>query len=176
MKPRLPTRKEALELLKSLGADTEIVNHCIAVSNLAVKIAKRCTKPVDVELVEIGGLLHDIGRVSTHGIRHAVEGARIAAEKGLPDSLIRIIERHIGAGLTESDARRLGLPVKSYMPETLEEKIVTHADNLISGTKKVPVAETIQRLVRMHEMDGAKRMLALHKELSNICGIDLDLI
>lgn len=173
-KRRLPTRDEALEMLKSAGADASVVKHCIAVSAIAMKIAKRCTKPVDIGLVEIGGLLHDIGRISTHGIRHAVEGARIASEKGLPDELVKIIERHIGAGLTEKDAERLGLPVKSYMPETLEEKIVAHADNLISGTKKVPIAETVQRLVRMHEMEGAKRMIALHKELSEICGIDLD--
>ncbi|MEM4263139.1 MAG: TIGR00295 family protein [Thermoplasmata archaeon] len=173
---RLPTKDEALEMLKSAGADASVVRHCIAVSTIAVKIAKRCTRPVDIELVEVGGLLHDIGRISTHGIRHAVEGARIASEKGLPEELVRIIERHIGAGLTEKDAERLGLPRKSYMPETLEEKIVAHADNLISGTKKVPVAETVQRLVRMHEMDGAKRMVALHKELSEACGVDLDLL
>lgn len=173
---RLPTREEALEILKGAGADESVIKHCLAVSDVAVKIAKRCKKPVDIRLVEIGGLLHDIGRSSTHGIRHAVEGARIAAEKGLPDRLVKIIERHIGAGLTKEDARRLGLPEKDYMPETLEEKIVAHADNLISGTKKVPVAETVQRLVRMHEMEGAKRMLALHKELGELCGIDLDLI
>lgn len=175
-KPKLPTRNEALEILRSTGADASVVRHCIAVSDIAVRIAKHCKRSVDIQLVEIGGLLHDIGRSSTHGIRHAVEGARIAYEKELPDELIKIIERHIGAGLTEDDARRFGLPIKSYMPETLEEKIVAHADNLISGSKKAPVAEAVQRLVRMHEMEGAKRILALHKELSEICGTDLDSI
>ncbi len=28
---------------------------------------------------------------------------------------------------------------KSYIPQTIEEKIVAHADNLISGTKEVDV-------------------------------------
>lgn len=176
MKAKLPTRDEALEMLRSAGADASLIKHCLAVSSVALRIAKRCTKPVDIQLVEIGGLLHDIGRISTHGIKHAVEGARIASEKGLSDELVKIIERHIGAGLTEDDAQRLKLPKKSYIPETIEEKIVAHADNLISGSKKVPVAETVQRLVRMHEIEGAKRMIDLHRELSALCGIDLDLV
>lgn len=165
-----------MKLLRASGADDSVIAHCQAVSALATKIAKRCRKPVDVRLVEIAGLLHDIGRSETHGIAHAVEGGKIAKGKGLPDEVVKIIERHIGAGLTKEDAARLDLPKRDYVPESLEEKIVAHADNLLSGTKKVPVAETIARLVRMHEEEGAKRMLSLHKELSELCGGDLDLI
>ncbi len=176
-KGELPTKAEALAMLKEAGVEPIVIAHCQAVSALAVNIAKRIKKPaVDLKLVEIAGLLHDIGRSNSHGINHAVEGGKIAKANGLPDGLARIIERHIGAGLTEEDAERLGLPKKSYVPETLEEKIVAHADNLMSGTKKVPVAETVGSLIRKHEEEGARRMLALHKELSDLCGIDLDLI
>jgi len=174
--PKLPTKAEALKLLKSSGADASVIAHCQTVSALAVKIGRRCTKPVDLKLIEIAGLLHDIGRSATHGIDHAVEGGKIAKRKKLPDEVVRIVERHIGAGLTKEDAERLGLPKKSYLPETLEEKIVAHADSLLSGTKKVPIAETIAGLIRKHEEEGAKRMLSLHKELSELCGIDLDMI
>lgn len=171
---KLPTKAEALKLLKDSGANDSVIAHCKAVSALAFNIAKRSKKPVNLELIEIAGLLHDIGRSNTHGIMHAIEGARIIKEKGLPDEIGKIIERHIGAGLTKEDAVKLGLPAKDYLPQTLEEKIVAHADNLMSGTKKTPVAEPISRLIRMGEMEGARRMLALHKELSEICGIDLD--
>jgi len=171
---KLPTREEALMLLKDLGTNDSVIAHCKAVSALALNIAKRSKKPVNLELVEVAGLLHDIGRSNTHGIMHAVEGAKIAKKKGLPDEIVSIIERHIGAGLTKEDAVKLGLPVKSYMPETIEEKIIAHADNLMSGTKKVPIAVSIAGLVRKRETEGARRMLALHKELSEICGIDLD--
>lgn len=173
---KYPDREAALKLLKETGADEAVMAHCKAVSELAVKIAGKCKEPVDMNLVEIGGLLHDIGRSVTHGITHAVEGAKIAKKIALPDEIINIIERHIGAGLTEEDAVRLGLPKKSYLPVTLEEKIIAHADNLLSGSKRIPVSQTISKLVRQREIDGAKRMLELHKELSELCGIDLDKI
>lgn len=173
---KLPTKAEALKLLKDSGVDASVIAHCQTVSALALKIGKRCMKPVDLKLIEVAGLLHDIGRSATHGIDHAIEGGKIAKRKKLPDEIVKIIERHIGAGLTKEDAERLNLPKKSYLPETLEEKIVAHADNLLSGTKKVPVAQTIAGLIRKHEEEGAKRMLSLHKELSELCGIDLDMI
>jgi len=172
----LPTKVEALKLLKDSGVDATVIAHCQTVSALAVKIGKRCPKHVDLKLIEIAGLLHDIGRSTTHGIDHAVEGGKIARKKKLPEEVVRIIERHIGAGLTKEDAVRLTLPKKDYVPETLEEKIVAHADNLLSGTQKVPVAQTISGLIRKHEEEGAKRILSLHKELSELCGIDLDMI
>jgi uncharacterized protein (TIGR00295 family) len=174
--PTLPTKAEALKLLKDCGVDASVIAHCQTVSALALKIGKRCQEPVNLKLIEVAGLLHDIGRSTTHGIDHAVEGGKIAKSKKLPDEIVRIIERHIGAGLTKEDAERLNLPKKSYLPETLEEKIVAHADNLLSGTKKVPIAQTIAGLIRKHEEEGAKRMLSLHKELGELCGVDLDMI
>jgi uncharacterized protein len=47
----------------------------MAVSALAVKFAEACKKrglKVDVELVEVGALLHDIGRSKTHDVNHSV--------------------------------------------------------------------------------------------------------
>jgi len=171
---KYPDREAALKLLRDAGVDDAVVAHCMAVSELALKMADKCKKHVDRDLVEAGGLLHDIGRSATHGMAHAVEGAKIAKKLGLPSEIVNIIERHIGAGLTEEDAVRLGLPKKSYIPVTLEEKMIAHADNMLSGAKRIPVSETIGKLVRKRETDGAKRMLELQKELSALCGMDVD--
>ena len=173
-KVKLPSRQEAMAMLKEAGADDKLIAHCRAVTALAVKIASKCKGEVDIELVKIGSLLHDIGRTSNHGITHGVEGAKMLRKLGLPAEVVRIAERHIGGGLTTGDAERLGLPKKSYVPKTLEEKIVAHADNLISGSKRAPVSEAISHMIRLQEVEAARRILSLHKELSELCGRDLD--
>lgn len=174
MTEKLPTRKECIHLLKKFGCDENVIDHCQVVEDLAIKMAELAD--ANIKLVSIAALLHDIGRGSTHGIRHAVEGAKIARKLGLPEKVVLIIERHIGAGITKEEARRLGLPLKDFMPITLEEKIVAHADNLIDENKKRSVHEVEQRFRKLSYKKMAKKILDLHKELSEICGIDLDLI
>ncbi len=161
-----------MQYLRESGCDGTVIDHCIAVSALAVKIAKRCR--ADVHLVEIGGLLHDLGRCKSHTLTHAVEGAKAARSLGLPSAVVKIIERHIGAGIQPDEAVRLGLPKHDYTPKSLEEKIVAHADNLMSGKKRTTVNEAAAYLVRTGQPDIARRIIALHKDLSRVCGIDVD--
>ena len=66
----------------------------------------------------------------------------------ISQEIINIVERHIGTGLTEDDARQLGLPIKDYTPQTLEEKIVSHADNLFNGADEVDVEFTAEKWKR----------------------------
>lgn len=169
---KVPGSEECLRILADSGCGDDVSAHCRAVASLAVRIAKRCG--ADEGLVEAGALLHDIGRCRTHGIAHAVEGARLASELKMPPQVVKIIERHIGGGLTKADAGRLGLPKKDYVPRTLEEKVVAHADNLFEGTRRVPVRDTVYQLVRKGLGDQAEKVLRLHKELSEACGCDLD--
>ena len=111
--------------------------------------------------------MHDIGRSKTHGIRHAVVGAEIARKYGYDEEILNIIERHIGAGITEDEAVKLGLPKKSYIPQTLEEKIVAHADNLTSGSEEVSIDFVIAKWKRTIEDsdDNIERLIKLHEEL-----------
>jgi tRNA (cytidine56-2'-O)-methyltransferase len=88
-----PNEQECIEILRSQGAPDRVIKHVCKVMVLAVAIAERCG--ADVELVRAGGLLHDVGRTRTHGIRHAVEGAAIARSLGLPERLVLVIQKHI---------------------------------------------------------------------------------
>jgi len=142
------------------------------VSDLAVRIAKRCE--ADVELVEAGSLLHDLGRCKSHGIDHAILGAEMARERKLPESVVRVIERHIGGGITRTEAKGLGLPERDYLPKTLEEKIVSHADKLIADTRRTTVKEAVGRFVRNGLPDSAVRILENHEELSALCRMNID--
>ena len=168
----IPTPERCIELLQENGCSDEVIKHCMAVRDVAVRIAKKAN--ADLKLVEAGALLHDIGRSKTHGITHAIEGVRIARRIGLPLSILYIIERHLGAGIPKEDAVKLGLPEKDYIPETLEEKIVAHADNLIQDGRKQRIEDEIKRAKEKGLEQVAQRLIDLHKELSDICGMDLN--
>jgi uncharacterized protein len=154
-------RKEALALLKKYGVSEDVIRHVKKVRDYAREIAEQ-NPSADLELVEAGALLHDIGRSRTHDIDHAVAGADILRAEDVDERIVRIVERHIGAGLTREDAVYLGLPPKDYLPETIEEKIVCHADNLIGNRSRITIHDAIRtagerwspgaldRLVRMH--------------------------
>ncbi len=170
--------KEALDLLLKSGCSPDVIEHCRAVAQYARKIAcniNACSKKkgmiadFDIDLVFIGGLLHDVGRSRTHGILHAVEGAKIAAESGLGENLVNIIERHIGAGIPVEEAKILRLPEKDYMPVTIEEKIVAHADNLIFGTKVATLEKLVDKLQK-RKLDEKiiQRIVRLNDEICSM--------
>jgi uncharacterized protein len=155
-----------IELLEKENTPENVIEHCKAVCRKAMKIASNFDD-ADRELIRKGALLHDIGRSRTHGITHAIEGVEIARKYGYSQDVLNIIERHIGAGITEEEAERLGLPKKSYLPQTLEEKIVAHADNLISGTRDVDLDFVIEKWKRNIEdsEDNIDRLIRLDDEL-----------
>ncbi|WP_440952078.1 TIGR00295 family protein [Methanococcoides sp. FTZ1] len=143
------TPSDALRLLEEAGCAANVIRHCQVVSGIAVEIAaayREAGNDVDLEIVEIGALLHDIGRSRTHGIRHALEGVSIAEELGLDSRIVMIIKNHIGAGITRQEALVLGIPEDDYLPVTLEEKIVCHADNLVMGEERVNISRCIRRM------------------------------
>jgi len=167
----LPSRKEALRLLVQSGCSRQVVRHCEAVAALAVQMAETCRKrglKVNVQLVERGALLHDIGRSKTHTVDHVIEGAEVARYLSLPRPIVAIIERHAGGGITRNEARRLGWPVKEYLPRTLEEKIVAYADKLMEGSRRVNIQRTVEKLSRElgSRHQAIERVRGLHEELS----------
>lgn len=155
-----------------------MVGHCVRVTEVALRLAEVFRErgiEVDLELVEAGTLLHDLGRSKTHGIRHGVEGGRLARGMGLPERLVRVIERHIGAGIPLEEAEGLGFPRGSYVPEAVEEKIVAYADKLIEGCREVDFGVTVGKMAE--ELGGDHpalgRLWALHDEIVGVlnrCG------
>ena len=173
MNRRLPSERAALKLLRQAGCSRRVVKHCKAVASLAVEIAEACKQKgfeVDVDLVRIGALLHDIGRAKTHGVEHGVVGAQIAKEWNLPKAIVFIIERHVGSGITEDEAEKLGWDIKSYIPESLEERVVAYADKFIEGSLRLPVEVGFERFHRDKNIpEGSiERLKEWHREFS-IC-------
>jgi uncharacterized protein len=164
----LPTREQALSLLKANNCSAKVIDHCEGVAAIALETAQKLQKKglkVDVQLVEAGALLHDLGRSKTHTVDHAVVGAQIAESAGIPDSVVRVIKRHVGGGITPDEAKRLGWPKDDYIPHTLEEKIVCHADKLIEQSKVANIQATIDQLRAEGKSEAAERVRKLHEEI-----------
>ena len=161
-------RKEALALLKKYGASEGVIQHVKKCATTPWRCGQNTS--ADRELVEAGALLHDIGRALSHGIDHAIIGARFCGKrrrrKHRPD-------RRKARGC-RPDRRRSRLPgpaAEGYLPETIEEKIVCHADNLIGNRSRISIHEAIRtakkwspgaldRLIRMHFEVSAPRKLS----------------
>ena len=165
--------KDAIALLIKCGCSRDVIEHSKTVAEYARDIAKSIINNakkkghsinIDMDVVFLGGLLHDIGRSKTHGIDHAVAGAAIALQNGFGEKVVNIIERHIGAGITMEEAAVLGLPKKDYLPVTVEEKIVAHADNLVFGSRIGTLDELVLSL-RKKRLDEKviQRIIKLNK-------------
>ena len=108
---------------------------------------------IDLQLVNDGAMLHDIGifrcdakaiycEGSEPYLKHGIIGAELLRDYGKEMGLdmepyARICERHTGSGLSREDIELQHLPLSpegSYLPITLEEKLVCLADKFYSKT------------------------------------------
>jgi uncharacterized protein len=174
-------RDSDIEILRKAGVSEEDIKHSVKVAEKALEIAQRTGADLDIELVGRGALFHDLGKAKTHAMEHGKIGAQIGKELGLPEAVIDIMEKHIRGGLTEEEAKELGLPVKDYALKTLEEKIVIYADRLVDiitdGIVKIKnesEAETqFEEILRTYPKYGKNektliRYLGYHREIQGL--------
>ncbi len=150
-------------LLTREGCSPKVIAHCRAVSAIAMEYVHEGS-PADPDLVLAGSMLHDIGRSRTHSIGHAQQGATICRELGLPEAVARIVECHTGAGLTADECTLLGLLPIDCMPVTLEEKILTNADNLAGGKHRISIEQDLMDAFALPRK-VRKRMYRLWQEM-----------
>ncbi|MDR3282369.1 MAG: HDIG domain-containing protein [Candidatus Methanoplasma sp.] len=175
MSRELPDEAECIRMLYDAGCKKRVVIHCCTVKAVAEEMVRNI-KAADGRLVLAGALLHDIGRSVDNSIMHATVGSDIVRGLGLPSELSEIVRKHTGAGLDADDVRDFGLPSGDYIPRTLEEKIVAHADNLVSDDRVVGHVHSVEKLRAKGAVRGAERVEKLHWELSSLYGMDLDVI
>jgi putative nucleotidyltransferase with HDIG domain len=162
-------RKKAKKLLKEFCTPSHIIKHCEMVAFVAGKIAnflKKQGEKVDVELVVIAGLLHDLLRIVD------INGdAYDALCEQYPEENKKIWDKQklLYKGMSHSDAvakylNKMGEPILAEIirkhrfdaiiepkeqPFTIEEKILTYAD------KRVLYADIVSLKERLE--DGHKR-------------------
>lgn len=131
----VPGRDQALQLLDSLQLPDGIVVHSRGVARVAAEAARLVAVagvPVDVRLVEVAALLHDIDKVETRqgaGIHGQVAAERLASlgfeelmapvashpvtcllddrcfPRGWPSVIVSVADRHVAQGFMTIDQR-----------------------------------------------------------------------
>ncbi len=157
---KIPSADECFRFARERGLDDDLMSHTMSVLDRALDLQQNYGG--DLKLIIAGALLHDVGRTVTHGVDHGVEGARLIREEGWEEELAKIVERHIGGGITREEAKREGLPSRDYLPESKEEKIVCHADNTAGGKERL--IYQIERTEEAGYHESAERMRELARE------------
>jgi uncharacterized protein len=169
----IPDEEGAAALHRKHGSRPEVVEHCRTVARIALGMADEFEKrgvEVDREAVRAGALLHDIGRSKTQTVSHGVEGYRILLQDGVDQKVADIVRRHVGAGISPDEARRLGLPEMDYVPRSLEERMVCFSDKMVDGTVARPFQKEVDRFVaKGHDV---QRLIELRRRLAQELGED----
>jgi len=169
----IPSVGEAMKIHAKYGTAPHVVRHCQAVAMAAKFVADELHRKglaVDMDCVIAGALLHDIGRSRTQTVRHGVDGAAILEQEGADREVVEIVRRHVGAGISPEEAKRLGLPDYDYIPRTLEERVVCFADKMVDAEKVRPFGEEVRRFTAKSHDVG--RLLALKQGLAEELGED----
>ena len=137
----LPDWDESMALLAEQDAPPGVLEHSKAVAAVACRLAFRLRElgeRVDPLLAHRGGLLHDLDKITSRRLNqtHGQLGAQVLRQKGYPEELAAIVERHLMFTLLDP-ARR---------PTTWEEKLVHYADKIVEGDTVVRVAERFEAL------------------------------
>jgi uncharacterized protein (TIGR00295 family) len=168
------TAGDAENLLKKYSSGEEafnkVLSHSRAVKELALKMASR-VKGVDMDFIDTASILHDIGRFECppgpKTIFHGVKGSEILKKEHLPRHAL-VAERHVGSGITKDEARKLGLPTRSYLPKSKEEKIICMADSLIFGDKPGTFEQVLERYKKEVGKALVRRTLRLYREIQRM--------
>ncbi len=113
--PSIPTREEALALLKEYNTKEGLIKHALAVEAVMRYAARK--RGEDEDLWGVVGLIHDLD-YEQFADRHCTKTAEILRQRGWPEELIRAAVSH-GWGIC-SDVR----------PESDLEKVLFAVDEL----------------------------------------------
>jgi uncharacterized protein len=148
--------------------------HSNQVKDKALQILSNCGLQLDRTIVENGALLHDIGIGRCHApsilcngtepyLAHGIIGAAMLREMDASlEPYARICERHTGTGITAAEvvAQNLPIPIKDYLPETPEEKLICLADKFFSksGDQREKTLADIRRSLFRFGADTISRL------------------
>jgi uncharacterized protein len=122
-----------------------LVTHCRVVAEKALKIAEKHKELMaDSNFIQEAASMHDIGIFKTNSpqlfcygeypyLCHGYLGSELLVSEGYPEHAL-VCERHIGVGITTEEiiSNNLPLPLRDYVPLSVEEQIICFADTFFS--------------------------------------------
>ena len=129
---RIPSEQECLELMAEVNLAPAVVNHSIAVKNVALRLADKIEKggvKVNKPLIAAAALLHDIMKIEAE-VCHGIEGGEFLRKRGFHE-VASIVEKHC--------LSNLGSP--GLVPRTTEEKLLMYSDLRVKGGNFVSLEE-----------------------------------
>jgi len=166
----IPDREEARRILAARSLPAAIVEHSEGVARVAAEAARLAAAagiPVDVGLVEVAALLHDIDKVATADGRepHGVVGARMLGQMGFRELALPVASHPVTALLDEARHPR-GWPsvLVSLADKHVADVFVTIDERLDDMARRYPDFRT--------GIDAARRPAhALERDLVEATGL-----
>ncbi len=153
-----------------------ILKHSNIIKNFSIEIIKnKKIKDIDINLLIDGALLHDIGAyfclnrdysIKIPYIMHGILGEQFLIDNKIDLKIARFASHHTGVGISKEDIKRLKLPlpIKDFIPETIEEEIVCYADNFHSKRGIFSTFDDIETELRPYGKDKLKRLNEFKKK------------
>ncbi|MGE4412932.1 MAG: HDIG domain-containing metalloprotein [Candidatus Caldatribacteriota bacterium] len=127
----IPTRAEALQLLKEYNHDDSLIKHALAVEGVMRYIARKMGE--DEQMWGIIGLVHDLD-YERYPQEHCQKSREILQEKGWPEDYIRAVVSH-GWGICSEVKPETNLEKTLFAIDELTGLVVTTA--LVRPSKSV---------------------------------------
>jgi len=122
-----------------------LITHSQLVTAKALQIASRHPElNPDLKFIEEASMIHDIGIFMTNApnlycfgdspyLAHGYLGCELITSLGFPEHAL-VCERHTGTGISREEIieKKLPLPARDLIPESVEEQIIAFADKFYS--------------------------------------------
>jgi putative nucleotidyltransferase with HDIG domain len=146
----------AKSLLRKYSVPDGVLKHMEEVERIAVLIGKQLIakgEEVDLDFLRAAAYLHDIGRYKINyesaskekQALHASVGQEVLDKEGLPE-LAAIAGAHSVVEITKEEARGMGLPSATKLPDKIEAKIICVADKLRGERTEEAVENSFSRM------------------------------
>ncbi|MEI7523777.1 MAG: HD domain-containing protein [Mariniphaga sp.] len=153
-----------------------LVSHSNLVTEKALKIAhSRKDLNPDLNFIEEAAMLHDIGIFKTNApdlfcfgeypyLCHGYLGCELLTTDGFPEHGL-VCERHTGVGITTEEiiSNKLPLPLRDFVPESVEEQIICFADKFFSKSGDLFHEKSLGEVRKSVQKFGEKNLIRFNE-------------